>query len=90
VFKLNRQTKLHFANLFQLTVQQGGEQQKRLIGIGIKGPYEPGDSVVDRFVSSMRVTGSDGSAGTNASAGNMSLHPTTRRTKGWLSNPQES
>ena len=27
------------------------EQQKRLVGITIRGPYEPGDSLVDRFVS---------------------------------------
>ena len=27
------------------------EQQKRLVGISIRGPYEPGDTLVDRFVS---------------------------------------
>ena len=52
-------------NLRQLTEQLDlTSNRQRLSGIRIRGPYEPGDTLVDRFVSFMKMTGFNGYHGT--------------------------
>ena len=66
------------------------EQQARLKGIAIRGPYEPGDSLVDRFVSFMKTTDCNGCHGTCVCHVNMNCLAIRKGINDWLCKALES